>query len=317
MLTNEVKFYVTRTIDMNGTTEKVFLEYLVQGIKDLYFYPKDNGYYYIEDENGKMIAVTKESEKIEGNKYVTDKKYIGLLNYAFRDAESVTKGLDKKDFNRATMIELTKEYHDKMCTSGEKCIVFTNDYKQKFIKLNFAVYGGLQLTDYSYKYTKVNLLNSKKSLTPAVGGLLNINSPRFMKSMSVVIDASLARLEGDGSFSNGSDYYERYTFSSLASTLSVGVKYTHSERKFRPTIEVGIGYSNIFNNSNTLYIGYNKYTYKNIYNMVSNYFTLSCGIGMDYQLNAKHQIFCKLLYNKMNDLDGNISGIQLKVGYTL
>lgn len=322
MFTNEVKFYVTRTIDMNGAPEKVFLEYLVQGIKDLYFYPKDNGYYYIEDENGKMIAVTKDSEKIEGNKYVTDKKYIGLLKYVFRDAESVTKEVEKKGFNRANMIELTKDYHDKMCTSGEKCIIFTNDYKKKFIKFGFGIYGGLQLTEYSFKYTRQSFLNSTKSLNPSIGGMLSINSPRLMKSLSLIIDASLTNIKGEGDYSNGPDFYEKYTINSLAAATGIGLKYTYSERKLRPTIEAGVGYSVFVTNSNSFCIeiktpsGTTSET-THYFRIPINYYGYNCGIGLDYKANAKHLIFFKLLYNKLIDRNGKISGIQLKIGYTL
>ncbi len=48
------------------------------------------------------------------------------------------------------MIEFTTQYHNMTCTTGEECIIFTNDYKNKFLNFDFEVYSGLNI-DYRTK----------------------------------------------------------------------------------------------------------------------------------------------------------------------
>ena len=59
---------------------------------------------------------------------------------------------------------------------------------------------------------------------------------------------------------------------------------------------------------------YNNGYYK--YPLPSNYFGLYGGAGLDYQLNKKHSIFCKLLFSHMYDWEANIDNTQLNIGFT-
>lgn len=326
MLINEVKYYVSRTITLNNNKEKVFLEYLVQGIKDLYYYPKDLGYYFFEDENGKMISVTKEADKIVDNKYKTDNKYKGLLSYIFRDCNSVTKNIERSTFERSTMIELTKKYHQQMCAPGQECIVFENDYKKTFLKFDFAFYGGLQIMDFKFRDSEPAEFNPNKYLSPVIGGEACISSPRLMKSLSMVLDASLSKIEGKKDlFKENSDFeshYQKYQFDGLISTFGLELKYTYPEGLFRPTAEAGLCYSLFLNSSNSFYnetrlVGrLEKETKENHFLLPNSFTGYKFGVGFDYQLNKKHTLFCRIHYNKMLDTAANINVVQVRFGYS-
>ena len=74
------------------------------------------------------------------------------------------------------MIELTRKYHEQKCNTGEECIVFENDYKKRFTKVNFIVYGGVE-------YTKMTVTDDVffpvTNPSPVIGAELCINDPRI------------------------------------------------------------------------------------------------------------------------------------------
>lgn len=332
MLINEVKFYVSKSIEIDNKSYKVFLEYLVKGVKDLYYYPKDNGYYFFEDENGKLVPITQNVN--------VQNKYKNTLNYIFRDCLAVTKDVDKINFERSDMIELTKNYHRQMCSPGEECIVFQNDYKQKFIEVNFALYGGAQLTELSFKQHSIGGLETTrplpdiirthrnfKSISPVIGGQADISSPRITNSFSLLVDASMSNIKGECNyFTESSNHefssYQVYKFNSLLTTTGLGLKYTYPKGNFRPSIEVGASYSFLVNSSNSLYSearSLDKLTQEKIDNfhpLRSYFFGYNCGIGFNYLLNKKHTIFYKITYAILNNYENKIKATQLKVGYT-
>lgn len=326
-LIKEGKYYVSRTIIIDNEQQKVFLEYLVQGIKDLFYYPQKNDCYYIEDENGKMIAITKEPDKIVDNKYITDNKYKGILSYIFRSSKSVSKKINKAYFDRRDMINLTKKYHTEMCAPGQECIVFANDYKKSFLEYDFSIYGGIQLTEFTFEDNVLtDHFKSAKSIQPVIGCQINISSPRLLKTLSTQIDISISKMEGCVDYiSNVGDnaIYEKYKFKSLMTDGSVGLKYALSSiKKIRPTIEAGVNYALLFNSSNSLYKENRGISYAeqskidNYYSIPKSYYGFNAGAGFDYQLSNNHSVFCRVLFSHISTYEASINNIQLKLGFT-
>ncbi len=326
-LIKEGKYYVSRTIKIDNEQQKVFLEYLVQGIKDLFYYPQKDDCYYIEDENGKMIAITKEPDKIVDNKYITDNKYKGILYYIFRNSKSVSKKINKTYFDRRDMINLTKKYHTEMCAPGEECIVFANDYKKSFLEYDFSIYGGIQLTEFTFEDNVLtDHFKSAKSIQPVIGCQINISSPRLLKTLSTQIDISISKMEGCVDYiSNAGEnaIYEKYKFKSLMTNGSVGLKYALSSiNKIRPTIEAGVNYALLFNSSNSLYQedrGISYFTHNkidNYYSIPKCYYGFNGGVGFDYQLSNNHSVFCRVHFSHIYTYEANINNIQLKLGFT-
>jgi len=326
-LIKEGKYYVSRTIIIDNEQQKVFLEYLVQGIKDLFYYPQKNDCYYIEDENGKMIAITKEPDKIVDNKYITDNKYKGILSYIFRSSKSVSKKINKAYFDRRDMINLTKKYHTEMCAPGEECIVFANDYKKSFLEYDFSIYGGIQLTEFTFEDNVLtDHFKSAKSIQPVIGCQINISSPRLLKTLSTQIDISISKMEGCIDYISNlgeNAIYEKYKFKSLMTNGSVGLKYTLSSiKKIRPTIEAGVNYALLFNSSNSLYKENRGISYAeqskidNYYSIPKSYYGFNAGAGFDYQLSNNHSVFCRVLFSHISTYEASINNIQLKLGFT-
>jgi hypothetical protein len=134
-LIDDGKFYVSKEIEIRKNQFRtVFVEFLVQGVKNLYFYTEDDiEYYLIDDESGELIVLSKKPDEIINNRIVEDTKYRGILKYIFREYENIHKKTDVAIFHRKEMINLTKDYHEKVCKDGSSCIVFENDYSKKYV----------------------------------------------------------------------------------------------------------------------------------------------------------------------------------------
>jgi len=71
--TDAGRFYVTKSVKIKDSARTVFLEYLVKGIMNLYYYTEGsdastdvnyNKYYFFENEKGEMNSITKGPDKI-------------------------------------------------------------------------------------------------------------------------------------------------------------------------------------------------------------------------------------------------------------
>ncbi len=153
------KYYITR--EVNGLN--VFLEYLVKGEVNIYFYRDNTGdHYYLDKENVKLTEIPYE----EGIKY-TEKgvpyfyrttRHIGFLSYYMQDAPNFKKKIEeveKPDHQR--LIEIAGDYHKAVC-KDEPCIIF--EKKEPLFKFNIELVAGLvnyldvsDLRDVNYEHT--------------------------------------------------------------------------------------------------------------------------------------------------------------------
>jgi len=210
---HEGKYYVSKTIVIEGVQQNVFLEYLVQGMLNLYYLHQYNDYYFFENKDGSLVAITKKADVIrDNNKFVVDNRYKGMLTYIFRDCLPLAIKSSKAEFNKESMIVFTKDYHDQMCESGDKCIIFENDYKKKFTKFDFTVYSGFEFDKSKlYKIENSNML----SFSPVIGVGINISSPRLIKSLSIMLDATFSKIMGAYDYSDKYLTYYQYKFSGI------------------------------------------------------------------------------------------------------
>ena len=312
---NEGKYYVSRTVEIDSLKRTVFLEFLVQGILNLYYLPEGNGYYFFENKDGVMISTTQKSDKITNdNKMKIDNRFKGVISYVFRDDIPLAIQTSKAEFNHKSMIEYTKEYHNQMCESGEKCIIFENDYKKKFTKFDFSAFSGVEFNDIKFNdinYFDINLFKML-SFSPIVGIGLNISSPRLIKSISLMLDATLSKIAGACDYSYSLSYFQ-YSFSGMKSNFSGGLEYIYQKGKIRPALSVGVSYRFLFNLNSTLRENYQIRENEIFAQDLSK--GIKAGLGIDYQIKGNQFIIMRFLYSKqVNYYDMN-NTYQLKIGY--
>jgi hypothetical protein len=194
----ESRYYITRTVPLKRGKATVFLEYLVQGKMNMYYYRQDDQieYYYAEKEDGILYPITQNEDEIIDGKIRPDNKYKGLLSFLMQDASGMEKSIMNTQFDRRSMVKLSKEYHEETCEPGEECIVFENDYEKTSTQFRFSAYAGWN----SYSFGKTSSAKFDKG-SPTVGVQLQISNPRLSNHLNLVLDASISRITAN-------DYYE-------------------------------------------------------------------------------------------------------------
>lgn len=254
--TDDGKYYVSKTIQLskNEAPRIVFLEYLLQGMKSLYFYEDNTGLqvYFIEEEKG-LIKV--DAPAVEGNdKGVrltgTIKRYIPVLKYAFADCPDLNKEIDNAKFNHQSLIEITKDYHYKMCTSNEECIEFETKEDKRRIQVSFMLYGGIC----QYWFTEKVYPSSSSYRSYMIGARLAFCNRRRMKSLSYWLDFSLSRAKAD--VLERDDGYKLHQGELTSNVFSTrfGVRYTCPVKgRVQPFVEGGLGFDAAYKET---YVGY-------------------------------------------------------------
>lgn len=122
------KYFISKQI--NGRA--VFLEYLFNGIVNLYYLRNDSGdHYYIERDTIPLTELNYKEEIISKNgvRYLFEAKgFIGQLNYFMKDAQGIEKKIERIDKpDHAMLIKLAYDYHTQVC-KDKKCIIYEKQF---------------------------------------------------------------------------------------------------------------------------------------------------------------------------------------------
>ena len=317
--TDAGKFYISKFVTINGIQQKVFLEYLLQGIMNLYFYCDESdaeylNYYFFENENGEMVCITKHPDKIikedDGNmRKLEDNKYQRIVSFIFKDINSLKYKALHANFTHKDMIGLTKDYHSLVCTSGAECIEFETTPDKFYIKTKFSVYAGFEnkslapsilWDDYGVGYLLVNH-------APFIGGEFSFSIPRWKKSVSLQTDLSLTQYQKEVKEYN-------YNYDGMRLALNVGAKYTYEKGRIRPCVEAGL----IFNSGLNITESQGEYERKlELDPCMPGYYA---AVGADYHLGNDHFILLRINAEMRQNFfwfkDYDMRTWKFKLGYT-
>ncbi len=251
------KFYVSRIISKDSTEINLFLEYLVNGIADLYYYRDNNGdHYLVEKEGGKLVVLTNEKIKVYGEyeSYLRNSnRYIGILKATFSDCNDIMPQINKVRFTHNDLIKITSDYHEYVCEDDdEECIIY-----QKELPLTKLSYGPILGFNYSnLRFVNTELYSGfdfKSDFSLSGGILLNILSPRINEKISFQIETVMIK-NYFYAFHKVEDGFDiEYTdihihVSSLNSLLSL--KYTFPKSKIKPFLSVGFALDFVIDSDN-------------------------------------------------------------------
>ena len=317
----EGKRYETKTVVIENKSRTYFLEYLVQGIINLYYLGLDNGYYFFEKEDGSLISLTKKPDEFIHNKVKEDNVYKGKMGYVFKDYFPLAQKSLNASFDRKSMIEFTKSYHEEMCETGESCIVFENDYKKKYTEHAITLYSGIE---YHALNLRTENFSNLYSMSPILGAEIEISDPRFSTALGLVLSINLSKISGACDYGIGESYYYRYNFSALKSSYNVGVKYKSTKSPLHPYFEVDFSQrflmkmESTFRQDQFYYEGQVSSLYREnqILPETLNY-GLSGGVGLDIPIKERKYIAVKLMYERdiKQEALNNYSNVQLRIGY--
>lgn len=145
------KYYVSKEIKIDSANTKVaFLEFLIKGMANIYYYLDDDGeHYYIEKLPQGFTELT-EKEKIietEYGKFIEPKRYKNKLSALLQDCPGINKEIQSTRLTHKSLIKLTKGYHEKVCDS-ESCIIYERGNTKA--KLKFGVLMGFSKNQYNF-----------------------------------------------------------------------------------------------------------------------------------------------------------------------
>ncbi|MDD3907074.1 MAG: hypothetical protein PHF34_02535 [Bacteroidales bacterium] len=325
---DEGKFYVSKNVNLDDSLNvNVFVEFLVQGMLNLYYLDNDwREYYFYEKEPGKMISVTKQSDIIVNDKIKVDNRYKGVLTYVFKDYVPLAAKTKDAEFEKKSMIEYTKVYHDKMCKSGESCIIFENDYKKKFAKYTFSVYSGMEYNQLTISTSGFFDLHQMPSISPIIGAEISLYRPRFSKGLHLMLDVNLAKIIGYDEYINSrKESYFLYRISATKLTSNIGLKYIFTESKLKPNIELAYSRVNMLDKKYSIKEDYLNTVINSVQTndsrkaeesfLFGNGYRIGCGLG--YPILTNRYINLSLLYycHKPRYYDDKLKTYQIKLGF--
>ncbi len=327
------KYYVSKNILIKDKTTQVFVEYLVDGIVDLFCYRDNQGdHYYLEMIDGRLLVLTIEKEKVfindEGWFIKTTNKHIGLLKATFADCPEIQPELNDAELSCKSLIKITSDYHNYVCKDSI-CLVYQK--KIPYARIKFAPYIGYGVSklrfagDDFYSQIAIGL-----SHYPLLGVSVNTLIPRINDKISFQLNSEFGKTSYSGSNSIVYSSYLREDnelhISSISFKETFLFKYTYPKGKFRPVLNIGCGV--LFNHFSNLErfreIQYwsllDEYKYDNI--PISNTMVgFISGIGGHYYLDDKHIISLEIDYGNFkgqtNFIVTTLQNLSFRVGYYL
>ncbi len=244
---NNSKYYVSKLIDNNGgkAKEKVFLEFLINGIVDIYCYRElGDEQFFVDAGDGNLVKLkneTKEYTKNENSYFLESKEYIGVLKYIFKDSPTITQKAEYTPLSSKPLINIAKDYHNEIC-KDEECII----YEKKIPKFKVLLKAGPAIG-----FNKKEMIDSY-DIPPYIsyGAFISTNFPQLIKNFYINYKIVFGHIHYSNQFSARSTYNpltRHYDISFQRQLLenSVNLVYEFPLGKINPTIKLG-GYRTDF-----------------------------------------------------------------------
>ena len=235
------KFYVTETIAINETEKEVFLEFLVDGIVDLYFFSESNRDYFFLKKDGRLHLLNNSVSEIStGNsQYVKEKEeYKGTLTYLMQDAPGLKSRIENAQFSPNALSKISTQYHEKTCDDYE-CINY-----RKTEKNQLSLEPSLSFV--SSNMTLASSDQNDRNSTMQAGLSLKIRSKRNYR-LNSVIGVHYSTEEFSGVFTNSIlnqrlDHRLNVSYSLIR--IPIGLEYQFKANESSPFL--GLYFNNIF-----------------------------------------------------------------------
>lgn len=183
------KYYVSRFLKTDKQVVPVFAEFLVKGMKNLYYHRDGGGGHFLIDAGKDSVLAIPGGEKqvvVDGIEYTTDIfLHQGYLKAYFADCPQLTGEIESiKVPQTGNMIALTKNYHRLTC-GDTGCVVFARKKYPFRLSLEF-------------RYSSVWYLESASPAIPQYSGLVHFWLPRSNERMYIVTGFAWSPLRIDG-----------------------------------------------------------------------------------------------------------------------
>ena len=309
------KYYVSKEVVIDSAKQKIFLEFLVKGIANLFYY-KGQGkeYYFIEKDNvmtqlsNDVSMVTVKSMGVMGEYEETYSKnsnqYKRMLQYLFQQSPEVLKEIPNTLFDYRPLIKITKDYHNSVCKDNN-CIDFTKSTKKS---LYLEPYIGV-----IDSWMKLNTSKDKiQDIKPYIGLQLRLTPFKGYSMWNFLAGINFSSDKFEGVFSNSLNQwnlpYRVYTKYSIL-RVPLKIEYNLPVEKIQPFFSMGFGTIALLNSEYKVFrINGNTEDPEKSY-MRRFQYSLSLGFGLRYKLSNDLYLYLK------NEFEYRIPGANF--GYIL
>lgn len=239
---NDGKFYVSKSLLVDSVKVPVFLEFLVNGISSLYYYPNNSSpNYYLEKKDGQMYQLTNPLRHVQadGHDYYREsKEYVGMLRVAFADCPQLYPIINTVKLEDKSLIAITKKYHDYVC-DGEKCIIY--EKRLPVVQFTFGAFIGMDVSTLKFfKCPAYENVHFDKENYPSFGLLTNASMPRISDKLTFQASGEYSKVSYYGTgIRPGNAAVEKVTIHTSLVKVKAGIKYTWPKGTLRPTLLAG------------------------------------------------------------------------------
>ena len=284
------RYFISRDVEIEGDTQQVFLEFLVDGISDLYYFQAThNNYYFLEKDTIGLVLLDNEELSFV-NEYGDEKirrieRYKGVLKYSFSDDPGIFPEIDHTNFNHKSLIDITTRYHTDICPD-ETCLVFTKSGTGRF-------FMGPKI---GYRYTALGYSTSQAhaySNDPEFGLQFRSIPLKLLQCWNTLINLLYSRNEYLGDFPNtvysNMERIFRIHLKYDMIRVPVVIEYSFFQKKIQPVVSVGIDNVFLFNADNAIeLVDRGSGTVLNPDMSFQKYnFGLLAGLGVNMKLNER------------------------------
>jgi hypothetical protein len=327
------KYFLSMKADSTAS-KSIFMEYLFDGIVDLYYCADNEGDHYYISKNGSSLSELRNDTRIirsatqkagisshysENNltSYEKEsKEYIGTLKVFFQDSPAVMRTADNTSLNVNSLLKISQDYHTDVCP-GEECIIYSK--KETRLRISFGPFIGISFSNISFtKNTPAFWFDTYEPGNGIFyGAFINLSDPHTSERLSLQLEASI--------------FHNKYTSpnsllnSVKLSTFKIPVllKYTMPYKKIKPSILSGLMY-NRFGSFKSNSDQYDSFAWLGGKDQIG----LCAGAEIDFDTKGNHGIIFQARYEYLlgqhhivtwGDVAGNVnskvSNLNISCGY--
>lgn len=246
---NGGKFFVSRQLNVTGTPDLYFAEFMVQGKMNLYCvtYNGDE-YYFFEREDGEMAELTNRNTSYatidaanQGTRDIIQEKQkqYGKVKMLLQQSKNAILEMDDNNMTRKKLVNVVRDYHKDVCTDGSSCIVYEYNEKTDKIKTHFKILASYahHATEKSGSQLYSDINYSGYAFEIGVG--VDIDLERTMKGLSIDLGLAFTPKYKSTSEKEETDYIKHLKFEKSILTLSFGAAKSFGNGKIQPIIRGG------------------------------------------------------------------------------
>lgn len=241
--TENGKFYTSHEVVENNKSTLAFVEYMIKGELNLYYYAGTlRNIYFFENEEGRTAryVMSDNLEQTQQNKEENQATLQELMSVIHKSPSAV-RLVEERMMSRNRLIQIARTYHDDVCTSNEDCIQYEYNKKSEKVSVKYRVFAGYE---YRISYDlKGFITDSKQNIScssPFVGVGIEMPLARINPAMMFQGDLTYSQVKIAYDVQTGpTDFVTKKTCSHMIG-LNAGVGYKlNNAGKLRPLVRGG------------------------------------------------------------------------------